>query len=198
MKASRKQKKYVILVLGIVAILALGYTLLAPKADGGGLADTIETKKRMLSRQLETIELEGPYEVDLQQYNDRLQANRARLLEGDNPNVAESELMKVLTNFAENHGVQIAQKIVQKGEKLDGRLYKVTALIVAQCTSDQLVQLLTDIRNYDRYLTINELTIQTRTTRNQTSPEIRPSLTVSGYINTLETQTEESGPNARL
>jgi len=182
----------------MIAVLALIYVLVAQQLDDEGLTDNLENKQRTLSRYLETKKLEGPYEVDLQQYKARLQQNRERLLEGDNPNVAESELRKALTDLAQKNGVEITQTIIQNEEKLEGTLYKVSARIVTRCDSEKLVQFLTDIRNNNKFLTVDEFTIQTRSSRTQTSSEIRPTLTVSGYVRIVEAGRTEGGSGASL
>ena len=198
MKVGAKERKYILMGGGLIAVLVVLYVLFADQLGGGGIVDTVESKKIKLRHQLETKMLEDPYESYLQLYDTRLKEDRAKLLPGDNPNVAESELLKVLTDFAEKNGVEITQKIVQNELKVEDQLYKVSARIVAQCNSEQLVQFLTDIRNYNRFLTIDEFTIQTRTSRNQTNTELRPSLTVSGYISSSGSGTEGVGPDSNL
>jgi hypothetical protein len=197
-KIGAKHRKLIIAGVGILAALALGYVLYSQRPDGAGLGNSVEDKKNMLSKYMEIIDREGPYEVDLQQFKDRLQQDRNRLLEGENANVAESELMKVVTDFAEKDGVQITQKIVQKEEKIKEQLYKVSARIVADCDSDAFVQFLVDIRNYNKFLTIDEFTVQTRTSRTQTVSTIRPTLTVSGYLAIPGTGMGEEAPGAKI
>lgn len=196
MKISAKHRKFIIMGLGVIAILALAYVLFTGQSESDDFSVNVENKKRMLSKYLETLELEGPYEVDLQQYRSRLQQDRARLLVGDNPNVAESELLKVLTDIANKNSVEITQKIVQKEEKIQDMLYKVSARIVTQCETDQMIQFLIDIKNYDKFLTIDEFTVQTRSSRTRPSTEIRPTLTISGYISLPETDMKEGEPGA--
>jgi len=203
-KIGAKQRRYIIIGLGIIAVIALSYALLSQQLDGGGITDTVENKKTTLRKYMETIELEGPYEVDLLQYRTRLQQNRKRLMEGDSTNVAESELLVVLTDFAERNGVEITQKIVRKEEKIEDTLYKITAQIRMECNPDELVRYLTDIRNYNKFLTVEELQIQmsrtSRPTRNTRTPqprtEMRPRLTVSGYIRIADSAMNEGGPGA--
>jgi hypothetical protein len=195
-KISAKHRKFIIMGFGIIAILVLAYILFSGQTESDDFTVAVENKKRMLSKYLETLELEGPYEVALQQYRSRLQQDRGRLLVGDNPNVAESELLKVLTDIANKNNVEITQKIVQKEEKIQDMLYKVSTRIVTQCETDQLIQFLIDIKNYNKFLTIDEFTVQTRSSRTRPSTEIRPSLTISGYISLPETGINEEEPGA--
>lgn len=198
MKVGAKERKYIILGTGILAALALLYVLFAQQLSGDGrVIDTVAAKKKVYRNQLGTKLLEGPYEFYLQQYSARLKGDQAMLLAGDNPNVAKQELQKILTDFAARSGVEISQMPApQKEQKIEGKLYKISARIVTQCTSDQLIQLLTELRNYNQFLTIDELTISIRNSRTRPNAELRPSLTVSAYIKANENEMEKSGPGA--
>ena len=195
-KIEAKHRRFIIAGFGLIAVLALLYVLFGQRLSLENYVDTLDEKQLKLSKSLGTIDLEGPLEVQLDQYKARLQQDRYRLLVGDNANVAESELVKVLTDLAEKSGIEITQKIVQREVKMDSSLYKVSARIVTRCDSEKLVQFLTDIRNYGRFLTIDEFTIQTRTSRTQTSTQITPTLTVSGYVHIAEPAGEEESPSA--
>ena len=61
---------------------------------------------------------------------------------------------------------------------------------------DQLVQFLTEIENYDKFLTIDEFRIGLA--RNRRDPGMRPNLTISGYINSNENKTEAGDQDTNL
>ena len=194
-KVEAKYRRFIISGFGLIAALALLYVLYGRELNIENYVDTLDEKKITLSKSLGTIDLEGPLEVQLDQYKTRLQQNSNRLLEGDNANVAESELAKVLTDLAEKSGIEITQKVPQREVKMENSLYKVSYRIVTRCDPEKLVQFLTDIRNYGRFLTIDEFTIQTRTSRTQTGTQMTPTLTVSGYVRIAEPAGEEEDPN---
>jgi hypothetical protein len=193
-KIGARTRKYVIGAFGIAAVLALLYVLFGQQLSSNWFADNVDTKERMYQSQLETKQLEGPYELYVQQYTSRLADDKAKLLPGDTRNVAESELLNALDDFAQKSGMEIIQKIPdqsqnqKKGEKKgENPLYsKVSYRIVARCSGEQLVQFLTEIRNYNKFLTIDDLQIQTRGSRNRPNTDLSPSLTVSGYIRSNE------------
>jgi hypothetical protein len=194
-KIDAKYRRFIIAGFGLIAILALLYVLFGQRLNIENYVDTLDEKKITLSKSLGTINLEGPLEVQLDQYKTRLEQNSGRLLEGDNANVAASELVKILTDLAEKGGIEITQKIVQREVKMEDSLYKVSARIVTRCDSEKLVQFLADIRNYGRFLTVDEFTIQTRTSRTQTGTQMTPTLTVSGYVRIAEPAGKEESPN---
>ncbi len=61
MKLGARERKFIIIGLGLIAVLALLYTLM-PSPDSGELDDTVDLKKKTLLRQRETLYLEGVYE----------------------------------------------------------------------------------------------------------------------------------------
>ena len=196
MKLGARERKFIIIGLGVIAVLALLYVLTLARPGGEGLNDTVELKKKTLLRQRETLYLEGVYESRLQLYGNRFLANRAKLLPEDNPNVAGAELLKTLTGLANRSGVEITQARVLPEEKIDNYLLKISARLTTQCDMDQLVQLMTDIQNYDKFLTIDELTI--RMPRNQRDSTMRPNLTISGYIDSSENGAETGNQDTSL
>ena len=198
MKVGVRTRKYIIGALGLVAVLALLYVLFGQQLGGIENADDMEIKKKMYRTQLETKLLEGPYELNLEQYNTRLAEDKAKLLQGESHNVAESELLKILTDFAEKSGMEITQKTIQPEKKVEKDMVKVSARIAARCSIEQLVQFLTDIRNYNRHLTVDELMITTRTTRNRQVTELRPTVTVSGFISATESGMEENEKKSNI
>ena len=196
MKLGARERKFVIIGLGIIVVLAILYVLVFSRPGNEGLNNTVELRKQTLLKQRETLFLEGVYESRLQLYNNRLQADMARLLPGDNPNVAGAELLNTLTDFAERSGVDIEQKSVLREEKINSYLSKISARLVARCNMDQLVRFLTEIENYDKFLTIEEFRIGTARNRRETG--MRPNLTISGYINSNENKTEAGDPDTNL
>ena len=196
MKLGAKERKFIIIGLGVIAILALLYTLTFYQPGSEDLNDTVELKKKTLLKQRETIYLEGEYESRLQQYDNRFLANMARLLPGDNPNVAGAELLKTLTGFAARSGVEITQQRVLPEEKMENYLLKISARLTTQCDMDQLVRLMTEIQNYDKFLTIDEIMI--RMPRNQRDTAMRPNLTISGYIDSNENGAETGDQDTSL
>jgi hypothetical protein len=115
-------------------------------------------------------------------------------LPGDNPNVAGAELQKILKDFADQSGVEIIQKNILPEKKVQDSLTKVSVRIDTKCTMEQIVQFLSAIENYEKYLKIDEFTIfgSSFGSGTQKRVEIRPSLTVAGYISMKEAKPKEA------
>jgi len=179
------REKRIILIGACVAAAVLiyfGITLMLPS---GNLAQSVELKKKMLIRQRETLSREGIYKARVEQLRGTLEAYRMRLLPGDNPNVAGAALQTILKDFADQSGVEITQKNILQDKKTSDLLTKVSVKIDTNCNLEQLVQFMSAIENYEKHLRIDDCTISSFRVM-QKRFEIRPSLTVSGYIVTRE------------
>lgn len=196
MKLGSRERKYIVIGLGVIAVLALLFALTDIRPGSEGLHDTVELRKKTLLKQRETLFQEGVYESQLQVYNNRLRANMARLLPGDTPNVAGAELLKTLTDFADSSGVEITSKNVLPEEKVENLLVKVSAQLRTRCDMDQLVRFLTEIENYNKFLTIDEFRITL--SRNRRVTGMSQILTISGYFNSNENKLETGGQDTNL
>lgn len=180
MRISAREKRFVI-AGGAVAAAILGWYLATELIPGAGdTARALELSKKKLVRQKEILQEEETYKARVAQYRQRLEEDRRRLLPYDNPSIAGAELQKVLSELAAREGVGILQKNIQKEQKLQDDLMKVSVNIQTNCNPKQLVQFLAAIENYEKYLTLDELMISGYMIQRRF--EIRPSMTVSGYI----------------
>lgn len=195
MKATKREKRFLLVGGAILAVALTVYAVVSLVPSRETLAAEVATKKRTLLAQRELLSQEGIYQTRVEQYRKRLEQDRARLLPGDNPNVAGAELQKVLKEFGDKNGVEITRKDIQREQKLQDNLIKVSVHIDTNCNPDQLVQFLAAIENYDKFLTLDQLTINSF--RMQKRYEIRPGLTVSGYIAGSETKPAEKPAGAQ-
>lgn len=191
MKITARDRKFLIaggIVVVLVAVFYLGTT---PLQSPGELAKEVEFKKRMLVRQREMISQENNYKARLDQYGKRLDKDMGRLLTGSTPSLAGAELQNILSDLAAQTGVEISRKTAQNEQKVQDNLIKVSANIDTNCTPDQLVQFLAAIENYPKFLTVDTLNVISL--RLQKKFEIRPNITVTGYITAPESKPEKSG-----
>ena len=184
MKLTAREKKVIGFGACVVAAVLIYFaiTLLLPNSEN--LSHNVGLKKRMLLKQRETLSREALYKTRLEQFSGRLETYRARLLPGNNPNVAAAELQKILKDFADQSGVEITMKNILPEKKIQDLLTKVSVKIDTNCNLEQLVQFIAAIENYEKFLRIDDCTISGF--RVQRRFEIRPSLTIAGYISTRE------------
>lgn len=180
MRLSAREKRFLIVGAAVAAGI-LGWYLATELIPGtADTASALELSKKKLLRQKEILQEEETYKARVAQYRERLEEDRRRLLPYDNPSIASAELQKVLSDLAAREGVGILQKNIQKEQKLQDDLMKVSVNIQTNCNPKQLVQFLAAIENYEKYLTLDELMISGYMIQRRF--EIRPSMTVSGYI----------------
>jgi len=186
-KLTLREKRLILAGSGVLAAVLIVYAMALVLPDSENLSRTADLKKRMLLKQREVLLREDVYKKRAEQYRQHLEQDMTRLLPGDNPNVAGAELQKVLKDFADQSGVEITQKNTLPGKKIQD-LTKVSVSIQINCDPDQLVHFLMAIENYEKFLKIEECTITSF--RIQKRFEIRPNLTVVGYISTPESKTK--------
>lgn len=180
------------IILAVAILVFYAATVLYP--DREDLSSEVAMNKRLLMKQRELLNLEDVYAQRVEQYRLRLEQNMNRLLPGTNASIAGAELQKVLTDFAERSGVQIVQKNTLPEKRIQDNevLIKISVRIETICTLEQLVHFLTDIKNYDKFLKVEELIIMSTPIPNRAG--IRPSLTVVGYINARDSRTDQAAP----
>jgi hypothetical protein len=193
-KLNTREKRIILVGICVIVGVAIYYALTSFLPDGENLAQDVSLKKKMLLKQRETLLREDFFKTRLDQFRKQLDKDMTRLLPGDNPNVAGAELQKILKDFADQSGVEIIQKNILQEKKVQDSLTKVSVRIDTKCNMEQIVQFLAAIENYDKFLRIDEFTIfgSSFGMGTQKKVEIRPSLTVAGYISTKEAKPKEA------
>ncbi len=185
MKLTIREKRIIVIAACVAAAVLIYYVATLVLPTSGDLAQSVDNSKKMLLKQRETLSREANYKLRLEQFKRNLETYRTRLLPGDNPNVAGAALQTILKDFADQSGVEITQKnILPPEKKTQDLLTKISVKIDTNCNLEQLVRFISAIENYEKHLKIDDCTISGF--RIQRRFEIRPSLTVSGYISTRE------------
>jgi hypothetical protein len=176
------REKYII-IGGVALVVAIGifYAATTLLPNGGELSTTVEARKKMISRQLETLGRKEAYQQRIEQYKKRLDQDMAQLLPGDKSNEASAEMQARLKEFADKSGVEIIQKNTLADKKVQDVLTKVSVHIEANCDPERLVYFLTYIESYPKLLKVEEFNVYSYRGVQRRS-EIRASLTVVGYI----------------
>jgi Tfp pilus assembly protein PilO len=188
LKITAREKRYIILGAVVAAAVLVFYVFSLLLEDSADISKKLEQKKETYRRQLEILNHKPVYDAQLDLYKRQLQTDLTRLIPGDNPNVAVSELGKMLEDFANQSGVEINSKSPQPDKRVDDKLVRVSVQIQTTCVMEQLVQFLASIENCDKFLAVTDLNVYGSFRNpgfgtNQRRNEIRPMLTVSGYIN---------------
>ena len=188
MQVTGRERKFIL--IGVIAVLAIAvfYFVSGPSPVKQEASLSVEQQRRALLQSREILAQEPVYRARAEQYRQRLQQLRATFLQGDNASIAGAELQRVLKELADQSGVDIVRRTIRGEQKLQNGVVKVSVNIETNCQPDQLVRFLTAIENYEKHLSVDEL--QINSFRIQKRYEMRPILTVSGYILVPETKAE--------
>jgi hypothetical protein len=196
-KVTSREKRVLIYGSFIVAVIAIFYviTLLLPNSEN--IVQDVAQKKKMLLKHRSILNGEQMYKTRMEQYRKNLEKEMNRLLPGSNANLAAAELQKILKDFADQSGVEITQRNPLPDKKIPDMdtIVKISVRIETNCNPEQLVQFLTAIENYDKLLTVDEFLVTSFRLNISKKYEIRPSLTISGFISVPETPKTEAGLN---
>jgi hypothetical protein len=195
MKITSREKKFLLIGGAVVVVGLIAYAAVSLIPSRDLLAREVEGKKRTLVRQREMLGRENFYKNRAEAYRQRLKQDYTRFLPGETPSIAAAELQRILKELADPTGVEIIRRDIQKEQKLQDNIYKVSVRIETNCIPEQLVQFLTAVENYSKYLTVEELAITSF--KIQKKWEIRPSIMVAGLILVPETKPAEKPSGAR-
>ncbi len=188
MQITGRERKFIIIGAVAAVVIAVFYFVSGPSPVRKEASLSVEQQRRALLQSREVISQEQAYRARTEQYRQRLQQLRAVFLPGDNASIAGAELQRVLKDLADQSGVDIVRRTIRGEQKLQNGVVKVSVNIETNCQPDQLVRFLAAIENYDKRLNVDEL--QINSFRIQKRYEMRPILTVSGYILVPETKAE--------
>ena len=189
MKLSKREKKIIFAGAVILAVAFVVYAvlLLLPEFESRA---SVEQKRRKLLQYKELLDSESTYAAKIEQYKKRLQEDSNLLLPGETANVAGANLTNVLVQLAGQNGVTITRREQQSEQKLQDNLVRIPVKMDMTCNMDQLVQFLTAVKNYEKVLTVDELSVSSF--QIQKRWDTRPNVTISGYILTPETKPTQS------
>jgi hypothetical protein len=197
-KISSREKRFLIIGIVIIVAAAIFYALLSlPEND---ISSSLKKQEDMLNQQRDILKRAPIYKDKIDQYQARLEKRKTLLLSGDNPTVAGAELLKVIKDFADKTQVNITSRSNLTPEnKKEVMLTKVSARIETNCDIENLVQFLCAISSYEKYLKIDDMQINSFRLQVQKKYEIRPIMTISGYIGMREEkQIEKPAGPARI
>jgi len=192
MKLTARDKKALMAGAVVTAIVAVFYVVTSLVPSREDLAREVETQKRYLLKQREMIGQKDMYEARLAQYTQRLEKDMTRLLTGTTPAIAGAELQSLVNDLATQSGVEISRKTPRPEQKAQENLVKISVNIDTNCTPDQLVQFLAAVANYGKFLAVDDLVVAGMQLRPQRRIDLRPNITIAGYISAPEAKPEKA------
>ncbi len=205
-KLSLRERRIIFLGGGVTVLLLFYFYLVAPFFESKEkMRDEIATKKARLIKDIVFISEKDDSLKKRDLLNKKLEQAKTKLLNEPDVRSASQHLQQVLRDMATQSGVEVSritpqreERLVppQRDEKQSEEYMRIPVNIEIQCMPDQLVQFLLAIRNYEKRLWIDQLTIHS-TTYSRTAKEkdlrIRPNIIVSGIIKNVPEKKEEAG-----
>ena len=180
MKISSREKWLIYAAVAVVLLSLFFFWEEDMTPDQDEFTNSLDYKRRMLLRYRQTLASEENYKSQLEQYRQRLNETESLLLAGDSPAIAGAELQKLLKEIADENGVEITRRDIQREKKVENEVTKISVQIETKSAPDQLVQLLAAIQNYGKQLIVDEIMINAL--KVQKVERIRPRITVSAYV----------------
>jgi hypothetical protein len=191
-KITPRERTSILIAVGALLLVGIFYAATQLIPDSQNLSREVDLKKKMLRSQRDTLKHEDVFKSRLDQYQKQLGQDTTRFLPGENASIAGAELQSIVKALADQNGVDIPQRNIQQDKKIPDIATKVSVRIEAICTAEQLVHFLSAIESYEKMLRVDELVISSL--RIQKRFEIRPSMTISGYIRAVEEKPKDKPP----
>ena len=197
MKASAREKKILYAGIAIAVVILIYYvaTSFSP-GDGESLADKVATQESLLLRQKELIGREDFYEKLIEDAENDLAKIQTRLLPGSDAAAAAIELQRVLDDFAERSGIIITTRTPMPERKVadSDSMVKISVRVGLDCMLEDLVDFLTSINNYEKFLKVEEIQISVNLTQRQYVLRRPVPMVIAGYISVAPPeQAEDNG-----
>jgi len=202
-KVSAREKKMLYAGIVIAAAILIYWAWPESSDDGVSLSKKVENQESKLRKYREEIGLEDTYRKRIEAAEKDLEKLYDRLLPGNNSVAAVTELQRILNDFADRSGIVITSKSNLPDRKVvdSDSLIKVSVRNgidcsnVAECRIEEdLVDFLTSIKNFDKFLKVEEIVIQTSMQQNRLRVRRPISMTIAGYINAPPPAESEAKP----
>lgn len=150
-------------LLGLLVILGLylvlvelalpAYDKLTASSEGAlEKEDQLRKSRRALQRK-------GNYAQLLDQARKQTTEAEARLIRGDNPSLASSELQTLIEEAAAAVGIELGQRNMSPARKRDNYFNEITVTTAWDCTPGQLVNFLNQLRASPKHVTVRSIQI---------------------------------------
>ena len=194
-RLSNREKGLVALTLFILALVVGRYLVYVPAMERRERVKTeLELQPQRLEKNLRYIDKKGEIMAALEKARAELKAFEPSLLAGDTPSVSASDLQQAVQGLATKEGTQVISTRVLNPEVM-GPFTRIPIQLEISGQIEQIANMVRGIETTERLLTINEINVRslvspgvararTQTQPPEAQPNLRVSLTVSGFART--------------
>lgn len=118
-----------------------------------GKGEAVE-KEEQLRKYQRALQRKGHYAKFLEQARKNLSEGESRLIRGDNPSLASVEFQGLVEAAATKFGIALAQRSISPARKKDAFFNEITMTLAFDCTPNQLMSFLAELRNSPKFVTV--------------------------------------------
>jgi Tfp pilus assembly protein PilO len=158
-KLSKRDRRILIIGGSFAIIIVLVFYIVLPFYESMSEIDQeLEQKQKVLSRAVTAIQNQNVYNQQLIDLENSFAHLESQLLEGNNTNVAQSELENTVRRLADQHGVEISRSTPLQAKTI-GSLAKVTVQINTNGALGELSTFLHALSVHPKFFEIESFTI---------------------------------------
>jgi hypothetical protein len=152
----RERDRRALLFLGIAVIVYVFLSMLAIPVFDSLLEgpEIAAVKQDQLMRYRRALVRKGHYAQTLVQARKNAADAEARLVQGDNPSLASVEFQTIVEEAARKLEINLTSRNMSAPRKKDDFFNELTMTIAFECTPNQLVTFLSEIRSAPKFITV--------------------------------------------
>ncbi len=155
-----RDRRALIFLVCAVGLYFLVSAVVFPAYDDLVAAEALALQKEdQLLRYRRAMARSANYAELLEEARSRIAEGEARLISGDNLSLASSELQTLVEAAAERSTVELGQRNMAPARPVDAYFNEIAMSLTFQCTPEQLLQFLSDVRSLDRLVKIRSIQI---------------------------------------
>ena len=160
MAFQKRDRRALIFLGGALGLYFLVVEVVFPAYDDLVASEALALQKEdQLLRYRRAIARAADFAELLEGARSRIAEGEVRLISGDNPALASSELQTLVEAAAERSAVELGQRNMAPARPVDGYFNEIAMSLTFQCSPEQLLQFLSDIRSLERLVTVKSIQI---------------------------------------
>ncbi|MBI4483772.1 MAG: type II secretion system protein M [Acidobacteria bacterium] len=179
---SPRERALLLVAAGVGTVTVLLVFIVFPFVDSQKrMAEELELKKETLRRYKEIVAEKELYVRRLESANKLLRERSTRLLAGDNPSLASTDLQRLLNDLVARNTIELQRMDPPRVKVLNETYQQISIQFQTQCMPQQFVPFLHALITHEKLLTVDDVNISSLKI-GQNVTKIRPLITISGYL----------------
>ena len=179
---SKRERRLVTGAAVFAGLFILVFGIILPFREASAEAQSdLEMQAQILDRSHKAVGKQAFYQQQLARIEAAEAGLEKRLLDSPSVNVAQTRLLELLNTLADQNDVTITRSSPVQ-ERSEGEFAKVTLQINLECQITELTNFLEAIARHDKFLLVDEFSLNVGRTRRSQRNTLRPRIRVSGVI----------------